>query len=148
MYRKRLQSKFHIILACSVLGPEYGNGNRKVTFLNTQSSYICQLEAICKLTFILHTDFNFSPCSYAEFGKCLFHSAPEQTVACCRNTRTHRACVIKIFSNLYSTMCWYTIMLQESCWFQTSLTQIWKKPCLKHIEISKVTNTCMGHTVA
>jgi hypothetical protein len=50
--------------------------------------------------------------------------------------------VFKIFSNWESNICWFAILLQNSCCLETSLTQLWNKPRLKHVQISNVIDTC------
>jgi hypothetical protein len=46
--------------------------------------------------------------------------------------------VVKVFSNWETIVCWCTILLQDSFWLDTSLTQLWNKPRLKHVQISNV----------
>jgi hypothetical protein len=51
--------------------------------------------------------------------------------------------VVKIFSNWERITCWWAILLQDSCCLETCLTQLWKKPRLKHLQISCVIDTCI-----
>jgi hypothetical protein len=85
-----------------------------------------------------------------------FYNAPQRIVTFCyildlrgpnhiRRTSnpTSAESVIKIFSNWHIIMRWFAILLQYSCYPETSLTQLYNKPLPKRVQTSTVTGTCI-----